>query len=79
MISGIYFGITAFNHLPKFKAIQLLDESNRIQYHNFVNSQEPDEYTYLYYSVDKALSALTGYIYPKDAEQRRHYNIYRWQ
>ncbi len=64
--SGIYFGITAFNHMPKFMPIKLLGDTNREQYHNFVNSQNTDDYTFLYYSVDKSIDALAEYVYPKD-------------
>lgn len=64
--SGVYFGIAAFNHLPKFYGIDLLDSSNKQKYFNFVNGQKMDDYTYLYYSVDKAIDALTEKTYPKD-------------
>lgn len=64
--SGIYFGITAFNHLPKFMPIQLIDGSNKTLYQQFVDSQEMDDYTYLYYSVDQAIKAILDKTYPKD-------------
>lgn len=64
--SGIYFGITAFNHLPKFMPMQLIDGSNKKLFQQFVNSQEMDDYTYLYYSVDQAIKAILDKTYPKD-------------
>ncbi|MDE6696146.1 MAG: VWA domain-containing protein [Muribaculaceae bacterium] len=64
--SGIYFGITAFNYMPQFMPIQLIDGSNKIEYQQFVNSQEMDDYTYLYYSVDKAIETLKSNTYPRD-------------
>lgn len=66
MPSGIYFGITAFNYMPKFFPIQLIEGSNKQEYRDFVESQDLDDYTYLYYSVDRAIDALITYNYPKD-------------
>lgn len=64
--SGIYFGITAFNHLPRFMPLQVIDGSNKQDFQQFVNAQEMDDYTYLYYSVDEAIEALLSRNYPKD-------------
>lgn len=66
MAPGIYFGIVAFNYLPNFYNIRLIDSSNKENYCSFVDSQELDDYTYLYYSVDRAIEALAGRGYPKD-------------
>lgn len=66
--SGIYFGITAFNHLPKFMPIQLIDGSNKHKFQQFVNSQKMDDYTYLYYSVDQAIESMLSKTYPKDLQ-----------
>lgn len=66
MKSGVYFGITAFNHLPKIYNIDLLESNKKTAYYYFVNTLSMDDYTFLYYSVDKAIDELEDRDYPRD-------------
>ncbi|MDE6296190.1 MAG: hypothetical protein K2M03_09030 [Muribaculaceae bacterium] len=65
-LSGVYFGITAFNHLPKIDNIKLLDDFSKYDFFSFVNAQNMDDYTYLYYSVEEAIDELKRHRYPSD-------------
>lgn len=64
--SGIYFGITSFNYLPEIKPINFLTLQNKAEYQQFVNSRTTDDYTYLYYTAEKAVEALKSVTYPVD-------------
>ncbi|MDE5773174.1 MAG: hypothetical protein K2H86_01780 [Muribaculaceae bacterium] len=65
-LSGVYFGITAFNHLPKINNVKLLDDFSKYDFFSFVNAQNMDDYTYLYYSVEEAINELKSHRYPSD-------------
>ena len=64
--SGVYFGITAFNYEPQIKAIELLNKDNKDNFKQFVNEREKADATYLYYSADVAIKALSERNYPAD-------------
>ncbi len=64
--SGVYFGITAFNYEPRIKPIELLTKNNKEAFKQFVNEREKADATYLYYSADVAIKALTERKYPDD-------------
>ena len=65
-VAGVFFGITAFNYEPQIRPIELISLENKASFKEFVNSQSKDDATYLYYSTDQAINALSNNKYPEN-------------
>lgn len=65
-VAGVFFGITAFNYEPQIRPIELISLENKASFKEFVNSQSKDDATYLYYSTDQAINALSNHKYPEN-------------